>query len=360
MKRTIILGLLTASLLSAAPGIARASASDAWITTKAKMTLLTTEGVPGTSIDVDTTEGRVTLHGKVASNEEKAKAESAVKGIDGVTEVRSLLRVVPASRAEVTKRADADVKHAVEQTLARDKALANSRIAVQSVNDGVVLLSGKAQTVTDHLHAIQDASRVPGVRRVASEIESPDKLADNEIQHTPRAKKATARGVADSAADLRITAATKLRLIADSNTPALDINVDTRDGAVTLFGIVPTPASKRVAEADARKVSGVTHVMNELEVVPSSAQKAVNAHDDVVKRDVEQAIGTHQDLKDVDVEVKNGVVRLSGTVPSEEHRLDAAITARATAGVRSVQDDLRIREDRANATEGAGTARASR
>jgi osmotically-inducible protein OsmY len=198
------------------------------------------------------------------------------------------------------------------------------------------------------------------VRRVASEIESPDKLADNEIRHAPRAKRDTARGVSDSAADLRITAAAKLRLIADSNTPALDINVDTRDGVITLFGIVPTPASKRVAEADARKVSGVVHVVNELEVVPSSARKTVNAQDDVVKRDVEQAIAAHEDLKDVDVEVKNGVVRLSGTVPTEEHRLGAAITARATAGVRSVQDDLRIREGRADAGHGIGTARASR
>src|SRR5882724_12400761 len=121
MRRTIILGLLAASMMSAAPGIARASASDAWITTKAKMTLLTTEGVGSTTIDVDTTEGRVTLHGKVASNEEKAKAESAVKSVAGVTEVRSLLQVVPTSRAEATKHADTDVKHAVEQTLALDK-----------------------------------------------------------------------------------------------------------------------------------------------------------------------------------------------------------------------------------------------
>ena len=53
MRRTIILGLLAASMMSAAPGIARASASDAWITTKAKMTLLTTEGVGSSTIDVE-------------------------------------------------------------------------------------------------------------------------------------------------------------------------------------------------------------------------------------------------------------------------------------------------------------------
>jgi osmotically-inducible protein OsmY len=99
-------------------------------------------------------------------------------------------------------------------------------------------------------------------------------------------------------------------------------------------------------------VSGVTRVMNELQVVPSSARETVNAHDDVVKRDVEQTMSSRQDLKDVGVEVKNGVVRLSGTVPTEAHRLDAAIAARATAGVRAVQDDLRVRSDRADAGNG--------
>lgn len=343
-------GALAALLLCATtPGLARAAASDAWITTKAKMTLLTTEDVSGTAINVDTTDGRITLHGKVRSNDEKAKAETAVKGIDGVKEVRSLLQVVPAKHEQAAKRSDAEVKRAVEQALARDKALADSSIGVQSVNNGVVLLSGKAETVTDHLRAIEDAGRVPGVQRVASEVQSPDKLADDEIWHSRAAKAEKSRGMTDSAADLRITAATKLRLIADSATPALDINVDTRDGVVTLFGIVPSAASKKAAEADARKVSGVKRVANELQVVASAARDRVDAKDDELKRNVEQAIAAREDLKGVEVAVKNGVVRLTGTVPREDDRLAAAVTARATAGVRAVQDDLRI--------HGADTAR---
>ncbi len=344
MRRSFTGGVVAALLVCAtAPGIAGAATSDAWITTKAKMTLLTTEGVSGTSINVDTTEGRITLHGKVNSNEEKAKAERAVKSVDGVKEVRNLLQVVPARRESAAKHSDADVKRAVEQTLARDKSLADSKVAVQSVNDGVVLLGGKAETVTDHLRAIDDASRVAGVRRVASEIQSPDKLADDEIWHSRGAKPDKSQGLADSAKDFRITATTKLRLIADSATPALDINVDTRDGVVTLFGIVPSTAAKKAAEADARKVSGVTRVVNELQVVPSAAREAVKAKDADVKANVEQSIAAHDTLKNVDVEVKDGVVRLTGTVPSEDARLTAAIAARSTAGVRAVHDELRIR-----------------
>ena len=39
--------------------------------------------------------------------------------------------------------------------------------------------------------------------------------------------------------DMWITSAAKVRLIADDQTPATEINVDTRNGVVTIFGIVP-------------------------------------------------------------------------------------------------------------------------
>src|SRR5437763_16289483 len=127
MSRIITRGVIVALWLCVAvPTLGHAATSDAWITTKAKMSLLTTEGVSATSVNVDTIDGRITLHGKVSSNEEKAKAESAVKGIDGVKEVRNLLQIVPPGREKPVKRADADVKRAVEQTLARDQSLKNS------------------------------------------------------------------------------------------------------------------------------------------------------------------------------------------------------------------------------------------
>jgi hyperosmotically inducible protein len=118
--------------------------------------------------------------------------------------------------------------------------------------------------------------------------------------------------------------------------------VDTRDGIVTLFGIVPSQDAKRAAEADVRKVSGVQSVRNELQVVPEAKQVAVKAQDADVQRDVEKGLEERVALKDVGIEVKNCVARLSGTVPSGTQRLEAAVVARSTNGVCSVQDDLRI------------------
>src|SRR5262245_59243711 len=74
---------------------AQAATSDAWITAKSKIALMTTKGVSSTAVNVDTVDGVVTLHGKVNSTDEKARAEAEVKKIDGVREVRNLLQVVP-------------------------------------------------------------------------------------------------------------------------------------------------------------------------------------------------------------------------------------------------------------------------
>ena len=45
---------------------------------------------------------------------------------------------------------------------------------------------------------------------------------------------------------------------------------------------------------------------------------------------------------DIDVDVKNGVVTLQGTVPSEAARSRALAVAKANDGVKSVVDQLRI------------------
>jgi hyperosmotically inducible protein len=242
-----------------------------------------------------------------------------------------------------------------------DPDLEGSDVSVQSVNKGVVLLSGSAESLSDHLDAVSTAASVPGVRRVASEVKSPDAVADADIRRTATADapaKADARGTVDTAAgeakgavkattgaasDMWITSAVKLRLLADDNTPALAINVDTRDGAVTLFGAVPSEAAKKAAEEDARKVSGVKTIKNELQVVSEAKQEAVEAKDEEIQQAVETSINKRPELENVDVEVKNGVVRLSGTVPSENDRLAAAVAARSTAGVRAVlTDDVKM------------------
>ena len=178
MKKSTRQVVLAAVFAAGALGVTTALAAtpDAWITTKAKMALLTTEGVSGRAVNVDTNAGQVTLHGKVESQTEKAKAESVVKGIDGVAGVKNLLQVVPEKRKDAVAASDSELKDRVEGALKSDATIA-SDVKVQSVNKGVVLLGGEVKTLTEHLRAIEIASKVPGVQRVETEIKSPDKLA---------------------------------------------------------------------------------------------------------------------------------------------------------------------------------------
>lgn len=334
--------LIVASSGWASPSSA-ADAPDAWITTKVKMALLVAEDVSAPAVRVDTTDGKVTLHGTVSSADEKARAERAAQGVKGVNEVRSLLQVVEKARQETAAVADEALSAEVRKRLDADPALRDSKIKVKSVNRGVVLLSGQAETLSAHLDALEVARATPGVKRVASEIESPDTLADDEIWRDAKSDSKTA--TASAAKDAWITTDAKVRLIANSDTPARDINVDTLGGVVTLFGTVPTEAARRAAEMEIKKVDGVKSVENDLQVVPQVSAAAVEHRDDRAKDAIEKRLSARGELSDssIDVEVANGVARLTGTVRSQSDRLTALTLARNTDGVRSVVGDLTVK-----------------
>ena len=165
--KSISLGLAMAGMLGTA---AFADSGDVWLTTKAKIALLTAEGVSVRGVNVDTVDGAVTLHGKVKTEAEKEKAGATVRGVDGVKNVRNLLQVVPDAFKDAIKASDAVIKDRVQAALKTDKSV--DGINVASVNNGVVLLSGKAPGLTEKLRAIELAWNVDGVSRVASEIET--------------------------------------------------------------------------------------------------------------------------------------------------------------------------------------------
>jgi osmotically-inducible protein OsmY len=170
MSNRIIQALAIAGLaffVSAAPALA---ASDTWIGTKAKIALLTADDVAGSAIDVDVKNGMITLSGKVHSDAEKAKAEQVAKGIDGNTGVKNMLQVVPKSQEKMVEQADDQIENKVEAAL---KTQGIDGVEVDSVNKGVVVLKGKTDSLGRELAAIETAVKVPGVKRVSSQIQSP-------------------------------------------------------------------------------------------------------------------------------------------------------------------------------------------
>ena len=326
-------------------GSAHAGVSDAWISTKVKMALMNSPEVSGTPIDVDTDYGRVTLHGRVPNGSQKLEAGRIARAGKGVVSVRNLLQVIPNSRRKLVAKADDRIKEDVSDALKAEPALANSSIHPQSVTKGVVLLDGKAATLSDHLLALEVAADVPGVRRVASEVQSPDEFTDREIWNDMPADAAAANNPSSGnrMTDGWITTQVKTHFMTDADVPAGDINVDTHRGAVTLFGAVPSAAIADKAKTIAGDVSGVKSVNSELRVVAASKKKAAMANDEVIAKSLRQRINDAKFVgADIKVEVKAGTARLTGKVQSGSDRYAAMSLAHATTGVRRVENDLGV------------------
>lgn len=316
--------------------------ADAWIAAKVKAALLTAEDVPAGSVHVDSVDGLVTLHGSVATPAEKANAEVAARSVKGMREVRNLLQVVPARAQAAVAVSDEALAKAVSAALTDDPALADSSIVVLSVNKGVVLLTGSAKTLSDHLRALDDVSAVAGVQRVASQIQSPDSFVDGELWHDGSYDVDLTKRT--SASDLWITHEVKVRLLAANHTPVYDINVDTRRGEVTLFGAVDSKRAKGDVVAEVRKVPGVKKVVDLLQIVPPGKEAAVAESDQVVQDALAKRMLAKPQLTDAHIvlEVKNGIARLSGDVASQGDRLIALTVSRATPGVRGLVDELKV------------------
>jgi hyperosmotically inducible protein len=161
---------LVGTLVVAGAVAARADVNDSWITTKATIALLTSDGFSVSGVNVDTIHGNVTMHGKVETVADRTRAEQTVREVKGVKTVNDLLQVVPSSEKKLVAANDSEIKDRVEASLKADIKMKDVKVA--SVNSGVVLLSGKSDSPAETLRAIKNAYSVNGVRRVASEIQT--------------------------------------------------------------------------------------------------------------------------------------------------------------------------------------------
>lgn len=83
---------------------------------------------------------------------------------------------------------------------------------------------------------------------------------------TATAACAGSRTMGEATSDAAITTKVKTKLLADSRTDGLKIDVDTQAGVVYLNGEVETTEERQMAEALAKDVNGVASVENNLTV----------------------------------------------------------------------------------------------
>jgi hyperosmotically inducible protein len=153
----------------------------------------------------------------------------------------------------------------------------------------------------------------------------------------------TSRPIDTQTSDAVITSKVKSKLAADPQTSAVEIDVDTLNGTVTLRGLVDSQEEARDAERLARDTEGVRDVENELEIGDVSAGGEVSDAWIVTKVKSQLAADPEVNSFNIDVDALQGEVTLSGIVTGERARTEAERIARATEGVKSVRNEIRLR-----------------
>ena len=94
-KTTLLATIVAAPLVAGCGKTIGETIDDTTITTRVKTAMLNDPAVGGLGIDVDTYKGVVTLSGRVKSQPEHDQARALARRVDGVTEVKDALQVIP-------------------------------------------------------------------------------------------------------------------------------------------------------------------------------------------------------------------------------------------------------------------------
>jgi osmotically-inducible protein OsmY len=214
---------------------------------------------------------------------------------------------------------DSNLHHAVMEALADNPHVHADEIAVQALDDrGDIVLRGTVGSIVQQAEAVRTATQVPGVRHVEDGLQ------------------VRLMGI-DGQADADTEAAVLDALAADDVVHARDIEVEVKDGAVTLSGLVEVVSQRERAERVVLGVPGVASVDNRLRV-----WLTVSA-DDVAER-VTDALGRDAllGLDSIEVRVTGNDVVLSGAVTSPAHHDAAIAAAEAAPGVARVHDEITV------------------
>ncbi len=214
------------------------------------------------------------------------------------------------------------IKKDVTNHLFWDNTIDASQVRVE-VTDSKVVLTGMVSSLAARRNAQSDAKMVPGVTTVDNQLvvrypASAPAISDDEL--CSRARNVLQWSANISLADVRVSAAM---------------------GRISLEGAVDAYWKKLKAEQLVSELAGVLGVINSLAVVPTgdTTDKQI-AEDILAALDRTGAI----DISSVNVRVENGMVTLTGSVPSDTSRRHAGMIAANTIGVTGITNNLAVEQ----------------
>lgn len=134
----------------------------------------------------------------------------------------------------------------------------------------------------------------------------------------------------------------------------VSVSQDRDKGVVTLGGTVATDNDKQQAESVAKANAESLVIADEIAVRPpgdeSTAKTVDEDTDKAIEKDLDAALVKSRLNHDVKYDVKNGVVTLTGKVPSQGRRAQAEKLASGVPNVKQVVNELEIKGQKATSS----------
>lgn len=274
-------------------------------------------------IDVQVSNGEVTLKGVVDSWQQVEFAEDVVKSIQGVKNVNNQLIFHIEE-----KRPDEQILLEIERIYLADALLDHSLIKVD-VENGKVTLTGVVGSLPEKSLARANAY-VSGVDTVdASALKIEYWARDPKLRTNKYVKKS----------DEDIQAAVQNAFLYDERVKDFSINVYVKNGYVTLTGITNTLSAKKSAGEDASNVVGVWGVDNRIKV-----RSKANLPDSALLTRITTALKNNSYLYayDFDLNIINGKLYIDGEVSTPFERIIAQNVVENVPGIAVVNNSIRV------------------
>ena len=249
MKKICSISLMVAVITLVVISVpVHASKMDSSIESSAKQSYVFKTYLKADDIKIQSMDGVVTLTGTVSEESHKSLAQETVASLPGVKSVDNRLEVKGERPAE---NSDAWLTTKVKTILLFHRNV--SAMTEVNTKDGIVTLQGEATSLAQKDLTTEYAKDVEGVKDVK-----------NEMTVTKTSKKT--RTVGEKIDDASITAQVKMTLLYHRSTSALNTNVKTKRGVVTLYGKAGNAAEFHLAAKLANDVNGVKGVKNRMTI----------------------------------------------------------------------------------------------
>lgn len=395
-KNTIILLMaFIMAVFSSSALMANEPISDKEISNAIYNELMFNATTPAHLIDVETTNGIVTLTGSVDNILAEDRAVKIARTVKGVRAVVDNIKV------NAPYKADFALERAITDALYKDPATDSYEVMIKAKN-GKITLTGEVDSWQEKKLTEFVAKGIKGVKKVNNQItvnyteergdfeikedvestlKSDIRVDDALINVKVKNSKVTLSGTVGSAnekalaitdawtmgvdevdsknltveswardekfrknkyvpkKDIEIKEAVKDALMLDPRVYSFNPEVSVKNGQVTLTGKVDNLKAKRAAKQDAKNVVGVISVKNFLRVRPAFIPEDSELESEIKSAFMQNPIVEKWDLT---VKANNGVIYLNGYVDSHFERNQAEEIASKTKGVIEVKNNLSV------------------